>query len=320
MKNLILKFLSLSLAMIMLLCVGTACNENNKNTHTYEETWSYDATYHYKKATCEHTNEVKDKSEHNMNGNACTVCDYLAESKGLKYSLDEYGYSYCVKHVGACTDAHVVIPSMYDGSLVTSIEGAAFYGCEWLTGVTLGRHIWKIGNYAFRDCVKLKKVNYMGTIDEWVKIEFSTLFSNPLCYSGNLYIKNELITEANITTATKIGEYAFSGCDGITSVMIGNSVTSIGYQAFYGCDSLTSVVIGDSVTSIRYQAFYGCDSLTTIYYSGTAEDWDNILISSGNSLLNDATRYYYVENESDLPADNGNYWHYDESGNPVIWE
>lgn len=261
MKNLILKFLSLSLAMIMLLCVGTACNENNKNTHTYEETWSYDATYHYKKATCEHTNEVKDKSKHNMNGNACTVCDYLAESKGLKYSLDEYGYSYCVWNVGSCTDAHVVIPSIYDGSLVTSIEGAAFYGCKWLTGVTLGRHIWEIGNYAFRDCGKLKKVNYMGTIDEWVTIEFSTLYSNPLCYSGSLYIKNELITEANITTATKINAYAFYGCDSLTSVVIGDSVTSIGEVAFAYCDSLTSVVIRDSGTSIGDAAFRDCSSL-----------------------------------------------------------
>ena len=34
----------------------------------------------------------------------------------------------------------------------------------------------------------------------------------------------------------------FSGCSGLTSLMIGNSVTSIGQDAFKGCSGLTSVI------------------------------------------------------------------------------
>ena len=63
---------------------------------------------------------------------------------------------------------------------------------------------------------------------------------------------------------TTIGEYAFSRCDSLTSVVIPDSVRSIGYEAFYYCSSLTSVVIGDSVTSIGGDAFRDCSSLTSV--------------------------------------------------------
>ena len=63
---------------------------------------------------------------------------------------------------------------------------------------------------------------------------------------------------------TSIGNYAFYGCTGLTSVTIPDSVTSIGYCAFDGCTSLTSVTIPDSVTSIEYCAFYGCTGLTSV--------------------------------------------------------
>ena len=64
---------------------------------------------------------------------------------------------------------------------------------------------------------------------------------------------------------TEIGDYAFKGCSGLTSLTIPSSVTEIGESAFSGCSGLTNLTIPSSVTSIGNSAFAGCSGLTSIY-------------------------------------------------------
>ena len=79
------------------------------------------------------------------------------------------------------------------------------------------------------------------------------------------------LVDRSITTcvipnsATGIGDYAFRGCESLSSVTIPISVTSIGYYAFRDCRSLASITIPSSVRSIRSDVFYSCSSLTDIY-------------------------------------------------------
>ena len=140
-----------------------------------------------------------------------------------------------------------------------------FYRNINLKKVSISNSVTSIGNDAFRNCSGLTKTNYTGDIAGWCGINFGGWGSNPTAYSHNLYINDVEVKDLVIpNSVTSIGDYAFYGCSGLTSVTIGNSVTSIGWHAFDGCSGLTSVNIGNSVTSLGGRAFYTCTSLTYI--------------------------------------------------------
>ena len=76
--------------------------------------------------------------------------------------------------------------------------------------------------------------------------------------------KLEVITSDMIDGYTRIGDYAFAYCSGLTLVTIPNSVTNIGDYAFAYCSGLNAVVIPNSVTSIGTEAFAYCNGLTSV--------------------------------------------------------
>ncbi len=126
---------------------------------------------------------------------------------------------------------------------VTTIGEKAFYDCYKLTSVTIGNSVTTIGEDAFRDCSGLTKTNYTGTIADWCKIKFGNHSANPMDYSHNFFINDveiikDLVLPEGVNT---IGDYAFSGCRGLTSVTIPNSVTTIGSETFSGCSSIADI-------------------------------------------------------------------------------
>ena len=98
---------------------------------------------------------------------------------------------------------------------------------------------------------KTVKVTYEGT--------YSYSFNNE--YTGNVVIPESVTYYGTTYSVTSIGEDAFRGCTGLTSITIPNSVTSIGEAVFSGCKGLTSITIPNSVTNIGSYAFNGCTSL-----------------------------------------------------------
>ena len=247
--------------------------------------------------------------------------DAFEDCSSLQYNVKDN-----LKYLGNNTNPYLYLADVTSTSITSAtidsncrlIGEYAFDSCYSLTSIVIPDSVTGIGSSAFWGCSSLTNI----TVDE--------NNTNYKSIDGNLYSKDGKIliqyaigkTDTSFTipsSVTSIGRYAFYNCYSLTGIVIPDSVTSIGYYAFDSCASLTSVVIGDSVTSIGGYAFRNCDSLTTIYYSGTSEDWYKISFGSSDSSLTSATRYYYIENESDLPADNGNYWHYDENGNIAVW-
>lgn len=78
--------------------------------------------------------------------------------------------------------------------------------------------------------------------------------------SVSVVIPSDITVDRVDYPVTTIGYNAFSGCESLTRVALGNGVTSIGLWAFYRCTSLEKISIPDSVQSIGDYAFW-CTSL-----------------------------------------------------------
>ncbi len=93
------------------------------------------------------------------------------------------------------------------------------------------------------------------------KLSILDLSEAKIVAGGDAYAR---FSENYYTSNDKLGDYAFYGCSGLTSLTIPSGVTSIGTAAFYGCWKLTSLTIPSGVTSIGYSAFWGCSGLTSL--------------------------------------------------------
>ena len=183
------------------------------------------------------------------------------------------------------------------GNSVTSIGGSAFEDCSGLTSVTIPNSVTSIGSDAFF-IIGLTKVNYLGTVDKWVEIDFEEDDSNPTFYAKDLYINNELLTNVKITTADSIKNYVFYNCLSIKSVEIGENVTSISSSAFSGCSGLTSVIWNakncedfeyDSHYREYTSPFYNIRSNITSFTFGNEVEHIPAYLCSGMSKLTEIT-------------------------------
>ncbi len=91
-------------------------------------------------------------------------------------------------------------------------------------------------------------------------------------------------------------------------------VTGAGHEAVYGCNGLTSVNIGNSVTSIGNSAFYGCEELldiTTDALNGLIKDSCTLYVPKGSILAYARATGWkdfvnIVEVDNDIPQDVNN--------------
>lgn len=185
--------------------------------------------------------EVKEKS----NEKAETE---VAEAFGdYEYQVLGGGTVEITKYNG--TGGEVEIPAMIDGKNVSSIGPSAFAYNGTVTQVTIPATVTELQYYAFLSCYDLKKV----ILPEDSKLEVI----DSAAFSGTG------LTEINLTSVKKIGGSAFSFCQNLEAVTLGNQLTSIGEWAF-SMTGIHKIDIPDSVTSIGRLAFSYCENLQEV--------------------------------------------------------
>ncbi len=170
-------------------------------------------------------------------------------------TIGDYAFSYCYSLI------QIIIPqsvtTMGDSAFVncgnttfyvTASEQPAGWSSNWVDG--FDRIIW----------------NFKELYTDEQGVVYALLNDNTAVVVGYEGTATEIDVSLDLEdyTLTAIGNRAFSGCYGLTSVVIPEGVTIIGNDAFYYCYGLTEIVIPDSVTSIGAQAFYNCYKLTSV--------------------------------------------------------
>ena len=230
-------------------------------------------------------------------------------------NIANYTFSNCSKLVS------VVLPKS-----LTTIGDRAFSGCTGLTEITITENVISLGDYAFYNCTALTEINFNATY-----LNDLTSSNNVFSYAGqngsgitvniganviripaylfytsryNVSTYSPYIIAVNFaenSQCTSIGDYAFSYCDDLTSIIILDSVISIGNNAFSYCDGLTSVIIGGGVMSIGDGAFNYCRSLNNVYFYNPIQNSTTDSYIGTQAFRNNAsTVTYWVKDQTSL--------------------
>ena len=187
---------------------------------------------------------------------------------------------------------------------VTTIADAAFCDCSDLEAVTIGKCVADIGYQAFSGCVRLDTVTFNAVNCSNPKTYEYVLFKDSQLKSliigeqvksipAYLAWGQKQLTSITIPNSVAfIGDYAFSGCSGLTdveynavscspkdsnqswfkdcqlkSLLIGEQVKSIPAYFAFEQQKLKSITIPESVTSIDETAFLGCYKLSSVNFN-----------------------------------------------------
>ena len=117
-------------------------------------------------------------------------------------------------------------------------------------------------------------------------------------------------------SVTEIDDYAFSGCENLSSLTLSNKLESIGYATFRYCKSLTSITLPNSLKYLDWYLFSGCTSLKTVSIGSSLQECYNqgsygfifedctalesITVSSSNNNYSSANGIMYDKKKTEI--------------------
>ena len=139
----------------------------------------------------------------------------------------------------------IVIPETIDGMPVVEIKQEAFQSTS-ITDIKIGENIREIGIQAFYMCKKLKSVTWHCQCD---------------VIPTNCFLGCSNLASFNFAGIKKIGTYAFYK-SGLQEVCLTENIEVVSEWAFYGCEKLSSVIWNCKCDVIPTCCFSRCSNLT----------------------------------------------------------
>ena len=198
---------------------------------------------------------------------------------------------------------YIVSVSISDG--IATVPDYAFRYCDYLESVTFGKDVRTVGEEAFEFCTRLTDISGAGNLETVGQAAFARCPAlEDFGFTGLITIGEAAFYDSGFTSVaipdsvTEIGESAFSYCENLESVSIGQGVTYLD-RGVFACPALKEIRLSATVTVIDENAVSG-SNLLTVYYAGTAAQWNKIRGGGADNLKYYSERVYF---ESTGPED-----------------
>lgn len=197
------------------------------------------------------------KANSNLVIKLTAVKESIAGTEGLLYTLSDDGtYYICSGIEDTATETNIIIANELNGIPVKVIGYEAFRERYNITSVVIPNNIITIEENAFYYCDGITHISF----------------------------PDSLVT---------IGTRAFYWCKGLKTLKLGAELTTIESMAFYNCSNINTVIFGTNISYIGPSNFISNINIENIYYTGTAEQWNNITIDANNEDLTEQAEIHY---------------------------
>ena len=263
--------------------------------------------------------------------------------KNVKY-ISSSGFSSCVS---------LKTVTIEEGSELEEIKGGAFPNRQAIIEkIEIPKSVQTIENKAlprFKEIVVDEENENYCSIDGNLYSKDGTQF---IQYAGAKEAEEFTVP----STVTEVMPYSFTGCEYLKRVKFDCVIEYNDMAIFYMCPALESVelkpgkmiyaflieqqcenfkqidfpegleqfyvaflthniktvVLPQSLQKIHMESINSVKGPVSLYYKGTATQWQTVEYEESEKI----TVYFYSEDE---PTEEGNFWHYDNDGNAVIW-